>query len=115
MHQTPEITLTPSPLIEPVSAAPQINVAELQKQLILLQNQVSVLQASQKSNSVPTPIQVSAPASTKANLPIPPIRVNVLQPSPAPIGGLQLPQNEVVLLSMNRSPCVSPRASSGNH
>jgi hypothetical protein len=105
IHQTPEISLhapastqssSPSVTVQP--PAPQIDVVALQNQLIALQNQVNVLQATQK-------VEKDNKPTLRINLP-------VLQPTPAPLGNkLQLPQNEVVLLSVNRSPCPSPRAS----
>lgn len=97
IHQAPDVNLNAQVQIQsaPVKpSAPQIDVAALQAQLIALQSQVSQLQAA-----------AIKPAPT-------PMRINVaptLQPSAAPISGLQLPQNEVVLLS--RSPCPSPRGS----
>jgi hypothetical protein len=107
IHQNPEISLqapastqfsSPSVSSQP-PPAPQIDVAALQSQLMALQNQVNVLQATQK-------VEKDNKMPLRINLP-------VLQPTPAPLGNnkLQLPQNEVVLLSVNRSPCASPRIS----
>ena len=106
MHQAPEVTLPSGQTSTPViivparpktPPAPQIDVNALQMQLVALQQQVSQLQAAQ---NVPKPVVAK-----------PNMKINVLQPTPAPISGLQLPQNEVVLLSMGRSPCASPRGS----
>jgi len=102
MHQAPEVTLqavttAAQKVVEPPKPVPppqpQVDISELQMQLIALQQQVSQLQSSQQK-------------------PVAPMKINILQPTPSPhTGGLQLPQNEVVLLSMNRSPCPSPRGS----
>lgn len=78
---------TPTP--EP---QPQIDVVALQMQLIQLQIQMNELK-SQKE--------------VKKEV-VQPLKINILQPTPTPISGLQLPQNEVVLI---RSPCASPRVS----
>lgn len=105
MHQAPEVTLqavsTSTPkVVEPPKPVPppqpQIDISELQMQLIALQQQVSQLQSTQAQPKPPVPM-----------------KINILQPTAAAhhTGGLQLPQNEVVLLSMNRSPCPSPRGS----
>ena len=73
-------------------AQPQIDVIALQMQLIQLQQQMNELK-SQKEVKKDT---------------VPNLKINVLQPTSNPISGLQLPQNQIVLI---RSPCASPRVS----
>lgn len=64
MHQTPDIPLTPV-IPDSKPQAKQLDVAELQTQLIKLQNQVTQLQAAQKlpatQPATPTPTPVSKP------------------------------------------------------
>ena len=65
MHQTPDMTVTPVMPVAPESKprASQVDVAELQTQLIKLQNQVTQLQAAQKTPSTPTPNPSPNPVS----------------------------------------------------
>ena len=86
--QTPEITIAPV-----ISAAKphasQLDVAELQTQLIKLQNQVTLLQAAQKNQTAPTPT------------PTP-----VSKPEPKFFkrsGTLIAPNSDIVLLPLNDS------------
>jgi hypothetical protein len=90
MHQTPEITVTPV-IPDPKPRASQPDVTELQTQLIKLQNQVTQLQAAQKTQPYtptptppPTPIEKPEPKFFKRS------------------GTLIAPNNDVVLLSMNK-------------
>jgi hypothetical protein len=97
MHDTTPAINLHAQVSQPVSAPapppqPQIDVVALQMQLIQLQNQMNELK-SQKE--VKKEVQ-------------PNLKINILQPTPSPNIGLQLLQNEVVLI---RSPCASPRVS----
>jgi hypothetical protein len=95
MHDTtPAVNLQamvsqPNPIQPSAPPTPQIDVVALQMQLIQLQQQMN--QLTQKKEVAPNPM-----------------KINILQPTPTPISGLQLPQNEIVLI---RSPCASPRVS----
>ena len=59
--QTAEITI--APVIAAKPAASQVDVAELQTQLIKLQNQVTQLQAAQKTQAATTPTPTPTPVS----------------------------------------------------
>ena len=94
MHQTPEITVTPAvkPDIKPI--APHHDVTDLQTQLIKLQNQVTQLQAAQKTH-----VHAPTPAPTPVAKPDAPMFFKRS-------GTLIAPKSDVVLLSMNTpSPC----------
>ena len=88
MHQAPEITVTPV-IPDTKPQAKQLDVAELQTQLIKLQNQVTQLQAAQKSpipapTPTPTPVSKSEPKFFKRS------------------GTLIAPSSDIILLSRDK-------------
>jgi hypothetical protein len=88
--QTAEITIAPV-IASSKPAASQVDVAELQTQLIKLQNQVTQLQAAQKTQAVAPP----TPAPTPVSKPEP----KFFKRS----GTLIAPNSDIVLLPLNDS------------
>lgn len=88
MYQTPEITVTPA-VISDKQSAPKLDVAELQTQLIKLQNQVTQLQAAQKTQVISAPTPTPTPVSKKPEQPM-----NQFKRS----GTIIAPKTDVILL-----------------